>query len=128
MTYLSFVLDKPSIIKLLENYPARYYKVFGNHVTIYFPKTVPSETLFNLYTNYKHVTSIEVLHERCANGVQCVAVRFNSGVVRTDGSFYHITISCEIDKQPVDSNLLTVYDMAMTKPTFSLTGIVQLVK
>ena len=131
MTYLAFVLDQPSVQKLLEFYPPKFPIIHGHHVTIFFPKNkIEYQIIKNLFEQYKRVTSIEVLHERVNSASQCVAVKFNGDLIqsgdliRSDDSFYHITISHEKFTKPSFSNFLKEEDKTVSH-VLQLSGTVQ---
>ena len=103
-TYLAFELSDKSRAHLLSVFSPRFNKVFCEHVTIEFNLTKDN------FAHYKKVLSptvvLRVYGYAKGDGIECLAVAVGNNVDRPDGSFYHITLSLDHPRKPVDSNTL----------------------
>lgn len=127
MTYLAFVIDAPSRARLLEQVPPKFAKVIAHHVTLVFP-TSPDDAatarrMMLQLGEQEH--DVEVVNHYVGEHIEAVGVTFNGDKKRSNGGFYHVTLSLEAPAKPKDSNKLTK-PVALPQP-FKLTGKVQLV-
>lgn len=103
-SYLAFVLDQRSRAALLEAFPPRFAKVLAHHVTIEFALT--PQRLVEHIKVLGLAPRFHVIGHAVGDGIECVAVSVDGRTERRDGSFYHITLSLQPPRKPVDSNNL----------------------
>jgi len=103
-TYLAFELSERCRSHLLSVFSPRFSKVICNHVTIEFNLNKEN------FNNYKKLLNpsqiLRVYGYAKGDGIECLAVAVGDNVDRADGSFYHITMSLDHPRKPVDSNTL----------------------
>lgn len=102
--YLAFELNSTSRAKLLSIFIPKFSNVICHHVTIEFNLT--QEKLDNIKKDFSSNPKVQVYGYAISDGIECVAVAIDSKTDRLDGSFYHITLSIEPPRKPVESNNL----------------------
>lgn len=126
MTYLAFVLDSQSRARLLNEVPARFSNVIAHHVTLLFPRKPGEDATMRRMmlqlVDQEH--EVEVINRYDGEHIHAVGVKFNGETKRSNGGFYHVTVSLEPPAKPKDSNSLT---KPVSLNPFKLTGKVQLV-
>ena len=95
--YSAYVLSEESRKELAVQFPPKYSKFVGHHVTHEFPATeVPP---------VQHCVVIS--HLDSGDGLECFVVQVNGDSGRPDKGCYHLTWSLDPEKyKPVHSNLL----------------------
>ena len=130
-TYLAFELSERCRSHILSIFSPRFSKVICNHVTIEFNLTREN---FERYK--KSLTPIPVLRAygyAKGDGIECIVVAVGDNVDRADGSFYHITLSLDHPRKPVDSNTLKdkvvgIRSLFRTLDSIKLEGELKLLK
>lgn len=103
-TYLAFKLSDKCRADLLKVFTPKFSKVICHHVTIDFNPTV--EKLKEFSAVLQDPFKILVFGSGVGDGIECLAVSINGKTIRSDGSFYHVTLSLEPPHKPVESNTL----------------------
>jgi hypothetical protein len=130
-TYLAFKLSDKCRSHILSLFSPCFSKVICNHITIEFNL---NKEKFEQYK--KALTSDLILRAygyAKGDGIECVAVAVGDSVDRADGSFYHITLSLDHPRKPVDSNTLKdkvvgIRSLFRTLDTIKLEGEFKLLK
>ena len=104
-TYSAYKLSKKSREKLLEKFPPKYENIIAHHITVKFPSDV-----------MPHPAKIQVVGHAAKDGVEAAVVSVNGKTTRSDGKVYHITISLENGKKPVQSNNLLMSGWKAIEP------------
>lgn len=118
--YLAFVLTPKSRADLLKMFPPQFERVLCHHVTLSF-NVSPSDV--EKFFGKAVVARVVGLARK--DGVECLAVSINQDRFRSDGSFYHVTMSLAPGKKPVDSNKLA-NDIDFVKGVIPIYGTVEL--
>lgn len=98
--YTAYVLTNEAREVLQANFPPKYSKFIGHHVTINFGVPADAEV--------PEAAELKVVGRKdSGDGLEALVVSVNGETQRADGSTYHITWSLEPDKySPKDSNAL----------------------
>lgn len=108
--YNGYLLDNSARTFILQNYPPKYNKVIGHHITYKFGvyEELPPDSNMAKVVGYKD----------SGDGLEAFVVEINGTVKRPDGKLYHITYSLIPEKyKPKDSNeLLTNQGYNSIKP------------
>jgi hypothetical protein len=102
--YLAYEISEKSRAHLLRLFRPQFSKVICHHVTIEFNLT--PEKLKNFVTLLDSAPPVFARGIARGDGVECIAITIGKDAVRSDGSFYHITLSVEPPHKPVESNNL----------------------
>lgn len=99
--YTAFVLDDTTRLDLSTQFPPKYPKFIGHHITIDFGVDhIEDDTPANISV---------VGYSDSSDGLEVLVVSVNGVNKRADGMTYHITWSLDRDKyKPVDSNKLLI--------------------
>jgi hypothetical protein len=129
--YLAFELSDKSRAHLLSVFSPRFNKVFCEHVTIEFNLTKDNLERYNKQLN--NITTVTAYGYARGDGIECIAVAVDDKVDRADGSFYHITLSLDHPRKPVDSNTLRdkvvgIRNIFRTMDSIKLDGELKLLK
>lgn len=108
--YLAFVLDEASRNRILSHFPPKFERVICHHITVQFQVT---EELYQKYTAELGNADLSVVGYACDDSLECLVVSVNGNSKREDGSFYHITLSLNPPRKPVDSNKLLMSGVAI---------------
>ena len=107
-TYLAYELSDKTRAMLLTKFKPSFSKVVCHHVTIEFNLT--AEKLEQYIKKFSDVSKLRIIGEAHGDGIECLAVGIDLLIgletKRSDGSFYHITLSLEPPHKPVESNKL----------------------
>jgi len=102
--YLAFKISDKSRAELLATFGPSFSKVIAHHVTIAF--NVKDQKHLNSLVK-KHCQGMVVVYGHAFDeGIEALAVSVNGQKDREDGSFYHVTLSLNAPRKPVDSNTL----------------------
>lgn len=97
-SYSAYVLSKKSRSLLLNKFPPKFSKVDAHHITVKFglDKTdrIPNQS------------KIQAVGYACDKSLECCVISINGRTERPDGGVYHITLSYEYNRKPVESNYL----------------------
>ena len=106
--YSALVLNKKARAELLRKFPPKFSKVIAHHVTIKFnvSKDVPLP---------KNAVVQVVGYATDNKGIEAAVVSVNGKIQRADGSNYHVTLSLEPGRKPVESNAI-VQDYLPVQP------------
>lgn len=97
--YVGYRLQENARNTLIQNFPPKYSRVFGHHITTKFGtndrKDIPDYT-----------EDVKVIGYADSNdGLEALVVSINDDFKKEDGNFFHITWSLDPEKyKPVDSN------------------------
>lgn len=117
--YSAYVLTKKSRRELLSKFPPKFSLIRGDHITIKFgigkntPKPTPAK--------------IKIIGYASDDSLEAVVVSVNGKTQRSDGSIYHITLSYEPNRKPMQSNALVKNGWKSIKP-FDIDGVGEILK
>lgn len=96
--YTAYLLTDESRNKLLDSFPPFYKKVIAHHITVKFgvPCDTPPPEMPNKIQVVGYINS--------GDGVEGLLVAIDGNTKRDDGSKYHITMSLNPDRKPVETN------------------------
>ena len=107
-TYSAYVLSKKSRAEILKTFPPKFSIVNADHVTVKFGLSkedcVPRPA------------KIEVVGYASDDSLEAAVVSVNGKTQRSDGSSYHVTLSYEPNRKPVQSNGLISNGWDSVKP------------
>jgi len=91
--YSAYELTEICRNRLLSEYPPSFDNIICNHVTHKFPSTSPPPPItcaqvIGYYINHEH-------------GIDCLVVKIDNDIKRSDGNLYHITLSMDSSKNAV---------------------------
>ena len=106
--YSAYVLSEESRKELAVQFPPKYSKFVGHHVTHEFPT---ERVFFNQRSSRPLVPPVQhcvvISHLDSGDGLECFVVQVNGDSGRPDKGCYHLTWSLDPEKyKPVHSNLL----------------------
>jgi predicted acyltransferase (DUF342 family) len=101
--YLAFVLTEASRVAVLRAFPPKFSRVICHHITVQF--NLDAEALQSYKEEFLD-TELEVVGYVADESLEALVVSINGSTRRRDGSIYHITLSLEPPRKPVDSNKL----------------------
>lgn len=107
--YTGYQLSEASREKLLKEFPPKYDKIIAHHITEKFG-TFKDDPAPEMPESVKVVGYID-----SGDGVEGLLVAINGRTTRLDGSKYHITLSINNDRKPVETNNY-VNDAVTVKP------------
>ena len=99
--YLALALDDASRTALRSMWPPQHSVLFGDHITIQYDSI--SEQAAKMLNTKPRVT---VLGYAADDRIDCALVMVNGDVLRPDGLFYHVTMSCAKGVKAYESNIL----------------------
>lgn len=105
--YIAFVLDEESRTRILKNFPPKYPDVIAHHVTLTFGVPEPDEDIMKAFNSVmSNDAEIKVIEYVDDGKVEVLVVSINGNSTRTDGKYYHLTLSIDRSKgaKPVHAN------------------------
>ena len=95
---IGYKLSPQSRQKLLERFPPKYPRVICDHITYQFgaPRDAPLPSEPEIVEVVGYINSDD--------GVEGLLVNIDGTVDRPDGNKYHITLSLNKDRRPVETN------------------------
>jgi hypothetical protein len=97
-SYSAYLLSKKSRSLILNKFPPKFSKVDAHHITVKFGLSKTDRI--------PHTAKLQVVGYSCDASLESVVVSVNGKTNRPDGSTYHITLSYEPGRKPVESNKL----------------------
>lgn len=107
-SYSAYVLTKKSRSLLLNKFPPKFSKVDADHITVKFG--------LNKTDRIPHEAKIQVVGYASDASLECCVIAVNGKTVRPDGSTYHITLSYDSGRKPVESNHLLKHGWTSVTP------------
>jgi hypothetical protein len=95
-SYSAYVLNKKSRANLIRSFPPKFSIIDATHITVKFGLSKDDKM--------PHPAKIEVVGYASDDSLEAVVVSVNGKTQRADGKIYHITLSYEIGRKPVQSN------------------------
>ena len=99
MSYIAYTLTKSARSKVLAAFPPKFSDVIAHHITYKFGVT-KAESIPH------PPSSVKVIGYSSDASLEALVVEVNGKSFRPDGKRYHITLSLEKGRKPVESNTL----------------------